>query len=280
LTPASQKTRLGLLLLAALAAAPPALGWGANGHKLITSKAVDSLPQELAAFFEPLRNQMAQESTEPLDWPAKNPAERRAQFIYLDRYGRFPFEALPRDYNAAVRKHTKRQLEQNGLLPWQIGVYSEKLTNAFKAHNWDEVRRNAAILAFYVAKAHDPFSTTENADGRQTGQPGADQRFHTSLVDRFSLYFFVRPNDAAYLADPTDHAFERCLDAYSWLYHVLLADRRAKRGLADYTDEYYDRLYNRVGAILIRQISDAATDVGSYWLTAWINAGRPRLPQR
>jgi hypothetical protein len=30
--------------------------------------------------------------------------------------------------------------------------------------------------------------------------------------------------------------------------------------------------------VLIRQISDAATDVGSYWLTAWKNAGQPALP--
>ena len=39
-----------------------------------------------------------------------------------------------------------------------------------------------------------------------------------------------------------------------------------------------DRFYNEAGAILIRQLSDAATDVGSYWLTAWVNAGRPQLP--
>ena len=26
------------------------------------------------------------------------------------------------------------------------------------------------------------------------------------------------------------------------------------------------------------KLTDAATDVGSYWLTAWINAGRPQLP--
>jgi hypothetical protein len=31
---------------------------------------------------------------------------------------------------------------------------------------------------------------------------------------------------------------------------------------------------------VIRQITDAATDVGSYWLTAWINAGRPQLPSQ
>jgi hypothetical protein len=61
---------------------------------------------------------------------------------------------------------------------------------------------------------------------------------------------------------------------------ILLADLRARKGLGDYTDEYYDRFYNQAAAILIRQLSDAATDVGSFWLTAWKNAGSPPLPQR
>ena len=79
-------------------------------------------------------------------------------------------------------------------------------------------------------------------------------------------------------ADPTDHAFEDCITAHSWLEIVLVADRRARIGLSDYTDEYYDRFYSEAGATLIRQLSDAAADVGSYWLTSWINAGRPALP--
>jgi hypothetical protein len=100
------------------------------------------------------------------------------------------------------------------------------------------------------------------------------------MVDRYSLFFFVHPNGAAYIRDPTDHAFEMCMSAHSWLENVLLADRRARQGLADYTDDYYDRFYSQAGAVLIRQISDAATDVGSYWLTAWTNAGKPALPAR
>jgi hypothetical protein len=28
----------------------------------------------------------------------------------------------------------------------------------------------------------------------------------------------------------------------------------------------------------VRQLSEASTDVGSYWMTSWINAGRPQLP--
>jgi hypothetical protein len=99
-------------------------------------------------------------------------------------------------------------------------------------------------------------------------------------VDRYQLFFFVQPNEAVFIHDPTDHAFELCLTSHSWLENVLLADRRAHEGLSAYSQEYYDRFYSLAGAILVRQLSDAATDVGSYWLTAWINAGRPQLPQQ
>jgi hypothetical protein len=270
---------VGMLLVICLPAA--ALAWGANGHRLITNKAIETLPPELQPFFEANRTYIVQHSTEPLDWLTKNPnAERRNQQILLDRYGRFPFDSLPRDFKVAQARLGARTIEQNGVLPWQIGLYSLKLTNAFKARNWDEVRQMAAILAHYVAQAHDPFSTTENFDGRLSGQNGVDQRFNSSLVDRFSLFFFIRPNDAFFISDPTDFAFETCLSAHSWIAQVLLADRRARRDLPDYTDEYYDRLYSQAGAILVRQISDAATNVGAFWLTAWINAGRPALPGR
>ena len=258
-----------------------AFAWGANGHKLISNKAVETLPPELRPFFEANRNFIVQHSTDPLDLLARNPsAERRNHILMLDRYGKFPFDTLPRSYKAASSKFGKAKLEANGLLPWQIGVYSEKLTNAFKAHNWGEVRLMAAILAHYVAEAHDPFNTTENFDGKLSGQPGANQRFGSSLVDRFSLFYPVRPNDAFFISDPTDHAFEACLSAHSWLETILLADRRSRKGLSDYTDEYFDRFYNQAGAVVFRELSDAATDVGSYWLTAWINAGRPALPSR
>ncbi len=272
------------VVLAALCLFAPAgaFAWGANGHKLISNKAVDTLPPELRPFFEASRNFIVQHSTDPFDALAKNPAaERRNRILLLDRYGRFPFESLPRDYKAALAKFGKVRLEANGVLPWQIGVYNEKLTNAFRTHNWEEVRLLAALVSHYVAEAHDPFSTTENFDGKLSGQPGVNQRFGASLVDRFSLFFPMRPNDALYIsASYHDQAFEACLTAHSWLEQILLADRRARKGLSDYTDEYYDRFYNQAGAIVIRQLTDAATDVGSYWLTAWRNAGQPALPLR
>jgi hypothetical protein len=146
--------------------------------------------------------------------------------------------------------------------------------------NWGQVRLVAALLANYVAESHDPFATTENFDGHLSAQTGINLRFGVSLVDRYSLFFPMRPNDAIFIDDPTAHAFDDCLSSHSLLENVLLADLRARAGLSDYTDDYYDRFYNQIGATLIRQLSDASTDVGSYWLTAWINAGRPAMPKQ
>ncbi|PYU88067.1 MAG: hypothetical protein DMG51_00335 [Acidobacteria bacterium] len=243
------------------------------------NKAIDTLPQDIRPFFESNLALLSQHVTDPLDAIAKSPAERHNHFILLDKYGRFPFEALPRNYKAAVTKFGKPKLDANGLLPWQIGVYSEKLTEAMKAGRWDEARLDAAILANYVAEAHDPFNTTDNFDGHLSAQPGVNERFATTLIDRYSSFFPMRPNDAIFINDPTDRAFEACLSSHSWLETILLADRNARHGENSFTDEYYDRFYNQAAAILIRQLSDAATDVGSFWLTAWVNAGRPQLPR-
>jgi hypothetical protein len=255
-----------------------ARAWGRNADKLVVNKAVDTLPPDVRDFFAAIRDVLAQHVTDPLDSIAKTPAEKHNHFLYLDKYGRFPFDALPRSYKVAVAKFGKAKLQANGLLPWQVGVYSQKLTEDMKAGKWDEAKLDAAILANYVAETHDPFNTTEDFDGKLTGQGGINDRFGAVLVDRYSSFFPMRPNDAAFISDPTDHAFEACLFAHSALEPVLLADRNSRHGQNAYTDEYYDRFYNAAAVTLIRQISNAATDVGSYWLTAWINAGRPQLP--
>ena len=46
-----------------------------------------------------------------------------------------------------------------------------------------------------------------------------------------------------------------------------------------YNDEYFDRFYNQSAGTLIRQLSDAATDVGSYWFSLrGPMRGKPALP--
>ncbi|MGA2420481.1 MAG: hypothetical protein ABSG69_10375 [Candidatus Acidiferrum sp.] len=273
-------TRVLALLAVALCAFCPhtARAWGRSGQKLVINQAIETLPPELRGYFDANRAFLLEHVSDPLEVLAKSSAERRNHYLYLDKYGRFPFVMLPRNYKAAVAKIGKWKLEGNGLLPWQVGVYSQKLTEAMRLGRWDEAKEDAALLALYVSETDDPFHTTDNFDGKLSGQMGIDERFGTTLVDRFSSFFPMRPNDASFIGDPTDHAFEACLASHAWIENVELADRNAHIGLSTYTDEYYDRFYNLSAAILIRQLSNAATDTGSYWLTAWINAGKPPLP--
>lgn len=254
--------------------------WGRSAHKLVVNQAIDTLPYDIRSFFDSSRNVLLRHVNDPLDAELKTPTEKRNNHLYLDKYGRFPFDVLPRSYKAAVEKYGKSKLQANGVLPWQIGVYSQKLTEDLKLGHWEEARVDAALLASYVTDAHDPFSTTENFDGKLTSQTGVNERFGTALIDRYSSFFPLRPNDAAYIADPTDHAFEDCLSAHSAVESILLADRNAYLDgkTYSYNDDYFDRFYNQTAATLIRQLSAASTDVGSYWLTAWTNAGKPALP--
>jgi hypothetical protein len=271
---------LGALALALLVflIALSSFGWGESAERAVVDKAVDTLPAEMLPFFQAHRPFLVAHVADVAASEAKNPSERHNDFVQLDHYGQFPFASLPRSYTEAVAKYGRRSVEAHGKLPWQVGLYSQKLTEAFRAHDWTEAELSAATLAHYVAAAHDPFNTTVDSDGKISGQPGVNERFSQGLVDRYQRFFYIKPNEAAFVSDPTDHAFEMVLSAHSWIENILLADRRAYAGLSAYNDEYYDRFYAQEGAVLIRQLTDASTDIGSYWMTAWINAGRPRLP--
>ena len=109
---------LGILVLGAASS----FGWGENADRLVTNKAVDTLPPEMQPFFYDNRQFLVQHVTDADESLSKSPAAaRHTDFIQLDHYGQFPFSALPRDYNAAIAKFNRRTLEQYGLLPWQIG---------------------------------------------------------------------------------------------------------------------------------------------------------------
>ena len=60
-----------------------------------------------------------------------------------------------------------------------------------------------------------------NHDGSLSDQPGVNERFGIGLVDRYQLFFFVKPNEAAFIRDPTEHAFDMAMGAHTWLENIL-----------------------------------------------------------
>jgi hypothetical protein len=261
-----------------LLACSPGFAWGPTAHRMVNGWAVDTLPPEIRAFFQANRQFLIDHANDPDAAMAKDRRERELHYIYLDKYGIFPYLKLPHSFNSAVEDYGSGRVHRDGMLPWEIGKLSLQLTEALRAQKWDEAKLQAALLGHYVADAHDPLHTTQNYDGQLTGQTGLANRFEIRLVDLYRNFFIFAPRDAPKVTDPTEHAFEMVLEAHTWADHIVLADRNALVGLPDYNEDYYDRFYSRVGSIIMRELNDAAEDAGSYWYTAWLNAGRPDLP--
>ncbi len=257
----------------------PVFAWGTAAHRLVANWAVETLPPEIRDFFEANRQTIIDHSNDPSEWTKKDRYERMRHYIFLDHYGLFPYPKLPHAYKAAVALYGKGRVGRDGVLPWQVGEYSLKLTVDLRTQNWEGAKLDAAALAFYVADVHDPLHTTSNYDGQLIGQTGLEERFGVRLVERYSSFFMVHPGNATQIGDPTEHAFESALEANSWVDRILFADMRVRRDRPGYDEDYLEKFYNQVSPEVIEELNTAARDTGSYWYTAWVNAGRPQLPK-
>jgi hypothetical protein len=271
---------IGAALLLWLLLSGSARAWGPTAHDIVNTWAIYTLPPEMRGFFAANRQFLVEHANDPDEWIKKDRYERKRHYIYLDKYGIFPYLGLPHVFNRAVDQYGSGRINRDGVLPWQIGEYSLRLTKSLKSGNWQQAKLDAAALAHYVADAHDPLHTTQNFDGQLTAQTGLADRYESRLLDRYSKFFILRPEEAAKIDDPTEYAFQTCLEAHTWVDSIILSDMRARTGLPDYSEDYYDRFYSQVGHDVMREINAAAHDAGSYWYTAWLNAGRPQLPER
>ena len=260
--------------------AGPGFAWGPTAHRIANSNAVDTLPPEIRSFFESNRRFLVEHANDPDEWMKKDLYERKRHYIYLDKYGIFPYLDLPHSFKDATFKHGTRRINRDGLLPWHVGEFSLRLTNALKEQKWEDAKLAAAALGHYVADTRDPLNTTQNYDGQLVGQSGLEVRFGSTLIDRTQGFMMFRPAPAGKIEDPTEYAFQAVIESNSWVNQILLGDWRARLGLTDYHDEYYDRFNAAIGTIAARELNNAAHDAGSYWYTAWLNAGRPQLPAR
>ena len=279
---ASDERRMGATLLAlvlfAFLSCSPAFAWGPRTHLLVTKWAFQTLPAPLQGYFSAYGQDILEHVNDPDQWEKKDRFEQWRHRIFLDSYGRFPYLNLPHSYKAAVKQYGAKRVGRAGTLPWQIGEFSLRLTNDLRQQKWDQARKDAAVLGYYAADAHDPLDTTENYDGQLTGENGLATRFGVNLIDHYQNFILHRSQPVAKINDPTEYAFQAVIEANTWVDDILLADLRSRDDLADYNDDYYDRFYTAVSSLVMHELSDAANDVGSYWYTAWLNAGQPSPP--
>lgn len=266
-----RRSRLVAPVASLLLAALPAHAWGPSVHQEVTSKAIDTLPAPLKAFYKAHRLEIPSLSPE-----AEATPEDGSHRFGLDRLLPFPFADLPRREDAFKKKFGDGSTDV-GRLPWLIFESYERLVAAFKSGDKTQILAESDTLSVLVSNIHNPLALTDNYDGQKTGQHGLYVRFSVKLPEIMDKRLKIDPDAAHYLDDPREYVFGMLNAAYVWADNLLYLEELAHRGKGGYTEIYYESLEQRAAPILRERLSRATGDVGSYWYTAWTAAGKPAL---
>lgn len=285
--------RLSAIVAVLLLPARPVGGWGFWAHKEIHRHAITALPAGVREFFSAHADSIVERSVVPDLRRREDDQEQYYHYIDIDRYGAYPFAELPRVLNDAEAKYGADSVQKNGLVPWRVADLQGRLTEAMKTKNARDIVHYAADLGHYVADIHMPLHTTENYDGQLTGQVGIHWRFETAEPERSGKDYDFATGQAEYIDDPLAYTFKLILESYAFVDSVLIADRRAKEGIPErelfevvtrngrieyhYSSLYYRRFNAALNGLPERRMRAAVHRLASFWYTAWVDAGEPKL---
>lgn len=262
-----------------------AFGWGFAGHQYIMRRAIDLLPGEIKPFFEHYRTELVVRVVDPDLWRSAGWEDDPNHFLDfgVPEFGRFPFNALPREYGAAIEKFGAAMLNRNGRLPWREAEEFGNLRRAFEsfaaegAYSPSDTVLFAAAASHYIQDACQPLHATNNYDGQLTGNRGIHARFERDLIERYEARLNVTPRPVTPITNARDAAFEVLLASHQLVDAILMADREAATGKEVYDDGYFDEFFRKVRPVLEKQLAAAITATAGIIAGAWQQAGRPHL---
>lgn len=269
------------------------ISWGFFAHQKINRLAVFTLPGEMIRFYKNNIVYITSHAVDPDKRRYADTAEAPRHFIDADRYGKKPFDSIPQKWKDAEIKFGQKTLHENGIVPWQIERSYYALMKAFQLRDSIRILRLSADLGHYISDAHVPLHTTENYNGQLSGQTGIHGFWESRLPELFSKDYNFIVGRAEYIENPLEMAWKIVEDSHSYLDSVLLlesylskkiaSDRkfsyserngRVERQYSDYFSTAYHRSLNNM---VEKRMRASILMTGSYWYSAWVDAGQPKL---
>jgi hypothetical protein len=146
--------------------------WGFFGHQKINYYAVFLLPPEMMTLYKPNIDFLSEHAVDPDKRRYAVAEEGPRHYIDIDNYGPYPYDSLPRRWDAAVARFSEEGLMANGIVPWWVQTMQRRLIAAFKEKNEAKILKTSAELGHYVADAHVPLHASSNHNGQLTNQKG------------------------------------------------------------------------------------------------------------
>jgi len=285
-----------MLAALAFALAPPLEGWGDEGHRYVSTVAVNSLPDEIPAFFRKAAARLIFLGPEPDRWrdnrqtyKALREAGGPDHFIDIDKPENF--QALPDDryqYADWLRSVGKAP-KDIGFLPYacletyeQVQVSFRLWREAGQAGERSQIEQNivhyAGVLGHYVADGAQPLHTTVHYNGWTTSwNPEGYSR--EPLHWRFEGEYVqakIKAEDfkqlvktAQRLPDPFHSIMQYLLESHGTIPELYRLDKQA-RWAKDNTNRDSKQF-------VVSRLAAAAQTLANLWYTAWLDS---ELPQR
>ena len=187
--------------------------WGFKAHKHINRCAVFTLPPELFTFYKHYIGYITEQAVNPDKRRYVVEGEESKHFIDLDFYD-ISAQNFPKLWDVAIAQYSEETIRKHGILPWNICVVKQMLTHAFQSKSLERILKLSADIGHYIADANVPLHTTKNYDGQLTGQEGIHGLWETRLPDLFQEEYNCFLEQAAYVTDPLQCAWQAVLQAH------------------------------------------------------------------
>jgi hypothetical protein len=200
---------------------------------------------------------------------------------------------MPRRWKDAVEKFSEDSIKAYGISPWNIQTMLYRLTEAFKEKNVMRILKYSAEIGHYIADAHVPLHATENYNGQFTNQKGIHGFWESRIPEIFFDDYDLITGKAEYITKPLSNTWDFIEESYFAVDSVLRFEKELSEDWADdrkysfekrgqvtmkvYSRDFSKEYSNRLNGMQERRMKASIKAVGSFWYTAWINAGQPDL---
>ena len=254
--------------------------WGEKAHRKISSSCVLFFPEELQALqsWGPI---LADHSSDADFLKKTDKTEFVKHFIDLDNFDTFTTEhQIPEDFDLACSKYGIDWVKKNGTLPWSTDSTYQALIQDFKQKNWEQAVLTASNLGHYVADGFMPLHTAANYDGQFSKQKGVHSRYEETMIDRNIDMIQISGSEVKPIVSVKRTIFDYLYANNYYVDSLLIADQQAfEQAGNQYNDTFYELFWQKTEAFTVKLLRNSSMTLSGMIYTAWIEAGKPEIPQ-
>ena len=267
--------------------------WGFYAHYRINHLAVFTLPRAMSGFYRANIKFITEHAVSADKRRYVDSTEAPRHFLNADYYGKHPFNVLPQNWFDAALKYSADTVIKNGTLPWTIQYNYYRLVRAFIDHDTATILRVSANLGHYIADAYVPLHLTQNYNGQLSNQTGIHGLWESRIPELYGDKYNYYAGKARYIKNALAEAFKICRSSFKSVDTVLRFERilnktftadkkyallrRSNRSVKDYSPAYALAYQKMLKGMVRRRMRSAILAVGSFWYSAWVDAGQPDL---